>query len=127
MLAKRKKRRDSGTRSRVSKGPLRDREHLARVLQAGVCYACAGHRFVEAHHIRECFPRTMGVRIGDDKVVPLCPYCHARLHQNSRTFWKCPQQMVIEYAAALYAETLSLRSKANTKSSVAALQPRREG
>ncbi len=120
-----KKRRDSGTRSKVSKGPLRDPEHLARV-RRHACVTCRLRVEIEAHHIRECFPRTMGKRIGDNWVVPLCRWCHIDVHGMSRTFWHNAQVAAIPLAATLYAETLSLRGKAKSKSSVA-LQPRREG
>ncbi len=125
MLTKRKKRRDSGTRSKVSKGPIRDPEHLARVrtLRCWICYSPSIP--TEAHHIRECYPRTMGVRVGDDKVLPLCDVCHRMVHRNSRTFWTQPD-VTRGTAARMYVETLSLRGKAKSKSSVA-LQPRREG
>ncbi len=39
------------------------------------------------HHIRECLPRTMGVRVSDKFIVPLCERCHTQLHAGSRTFW----------------------------------------
>ena len=108
MLRKRKAKRDSGTRSRVTKGPARDAQHLAKVRALG-CFACNAQA-VEAHHIRECYPRTMGKRIGDDKVVPLCKSCHAELHAHSRTFWQDTKGSVIAFAEALYAETLRRRN-----------------
>jgi hypothetical protein len=113
MIRKRKAKRDSGTRSRVSKGPIRDPKHLARVRDLKCC-ECHTPPPSEPHHIRECYPRTMGVRVGDDKVIPLCRACHAELHANSRTFWDDRQRKVRDHAQMLYAETLSLR--ANPKS-----------
>ncbi len=121
-----KKRRDSGTRSKVQKGPIRDADHLARV-RTLPCAVCQWPPPNQAHHIRECFPRTMGVRVGDDKVLPMCEGHHRIVHSISKLFWFSMRMKAAPIAAALYAETLSLRGKANTKSSVAALQPRREG
>ncbi len=111
-LRKRKPKRDSGTRSKVSKKPLRDPEHLARV-RTKRCWSCFAAQGTEAHHIRECYPRTMGRRIGDDKTIPLCSPCHIALHRRSRTFWQGSKDSVVSYAAALYVESLSLRGEAN--------------
>lgn len=94
-------------RSLVSKKPLRDAEHLARV-RTLYCHICGGTP-CHAHHIRECLPRTMGVRVGDDMVIPLCPPCHTHLHDNGGTVWDYPES-IVKKAAALYAETLKLRS-----------------
>ncbi len=122
MLRKAKKRRDSGTRSKVSKGPIRDPEHLTRVRGLN-CMGCHAPGPSEAHHIRECYPRTMGVRVGDNKVIPLCRLCHRSIHETGQ--WATPD-IARANAAEYYAETLSLRGKAKSKSS-SALQPRREG
>ncbi len=111
MLRKAKKRRDSGTRSKVQKGPIRDAKHLDRVRRLN-CRGCHAPGPSEAHHIRECYPRTMGVRVGDDKVIPLCPLCHRSIHETGR--WATPDVARAD-AAAYYAETLRLRE---------ALQPR---
>ncbi len=115
MLRKKKPKRDSGTRSAVTKGPLRDPEHLARVRTLKCC-ECHTPPPTQAHHIRECFPRTMGVRVGDDRVIPLCQACHAELHANSRTFWDDRHRAVRDHAQVLYRTTLSLRGEANPES-----------
>ena len=106
----------TSSRSRVSKKPLQDLAHRRRVNGAH-CLVCNWPPPSESHHIRECFPRTMSRRIGDDKVVPLCtstvsrPGCHENLHKYSRRFWIALKLDPVPVAAALYAETLALRSK----------------
>ena len=96
-------------KSKVTKGPLRDPEHLARVREQP-CEMCSFNGSLsEAHHIRECFPRTMGKRIGDDKTIPLCATCHRMLHRNSRDFWGLPERAVTR-AAMLYDATLKARA-----------------
>jgi len=79
------KRKAAGTRSRVSKKPWECKAYRDYVKVRG-CLVC-GRAAVEAHHIREKFPRTMGRRISDAWVVPLCQADHAELHRHSRTFW----------------------------------------
>lgn len=97
-------------KSAVAKGPIRDRAHRARVA-SHPCLIC-GMTLVQAHHLRECFPRTMGVRIGDDKVVPLCSAHHAELHLvNHERFWARHHINARAIAKALYAETLRLRER----------------
>ena len=98
----------------MSKRPLKDVAHRDRV-KALPCLLCGGFMgdgLNDAHHIRECFPRTMGRRKGDDILVPLCRAAHNLLHTHSRTFWEDYAQLdPVPIAAALYAETLTLRSK----------------
>ncbi len=121
MLRKTKKRRDSGTRSKVSKGPARDEKHLARV-RASPCLACAtswGDFPNEAHHIRCIGPRTMGKRVSDYLTVPLCKRHHAKLHtMNEADFWiVCNVQ---------YRRWIAGFSEFG-RAAIEALQPRREG
>lgn len=73
-------------KSAVDKGPWRSQPYISYVRTTFPCLTCqrpAQH----AHHIRECLPRTMGVRVSDKYVVPLCERCHAALHARSSTFW----------------------------------------
>lgn len=89
---------------KVKKGPLQDRKHMVRVAQQP-CLIC-GLTFVQVHHIRECYPRTMGVRVGDDKTVPLCVMHHAELHMsNNVSFWKRYRIDAKQWARKFYAET----------------------
>lgn len=112
-------------RSLVSKGPARDEAHLDRV-RSLPCYVCGyGSEPSEAHHIRECYLRTMGVRVGDDKVVPLCSTCHRMLHRNSRHYWSFPDVVRLE-ASILYAETLRLRNDAQESRTSKPLQNKPE-
>lgn len=82
------------TRSRVSKGPARSPEHLALVRQE----KCLLHRdmwapcygAVQAHHCRHLKGRTLGKRVSDFFVTPLCVRHHILLHEggNEDRFWQ---------------------------------------
>jgi hypothetical protein len=91
MLRKKKKpKRDSGTRSRVRKGPVRDEKHLEKVRECG-CLAGGNHcvPLIHAHHVRLGL-RTMGVRKSDYLTVPLCDWHHRLLHEvygSEQKFW----------------------------------------
>ncbi len=126
MLAKRKKRRDSGTRAKVSKRPARDEKHL-RSVRSEPCMVCFAAD-VQAHHCRHLSPRTMGVRKSDHVVVPLCIRCHATLHSmKEENYWR--MQWVLHGERAKpenWIKVFAARGEAKSKS-VAALQPRREG
>ncbi len=75
----------TNSRSRVKKGPVRSKSHLARVREQP-CLIC-GRDGVEAHHAR-VGDRTMGVRKDDTRAVPLCPSHHAELHKGlEEAFW----------------------------------------
>lgn len=74
------------SRSRVKKGPMRSKTHLARVREQH-CLACNWPGAVQAHHLRLGL-RTMGVRKADNLAVPLCHLCHAKLHSSKEEwFW----------------------------------------
>jgi len=73
------------TRSRVSKKPWECKAYRDHVKQLP-CLVC-GVPAVDAHHIRETLPRTMGRQVSDVWVVPLCRAHHTDLHNHSRTFW----------------------------------------
>jgi len=76
----------TNSRSRVSKKPWESKSYRDWVKANNYCLICYGAAH-EAHHVRECLPRTMGVRVSDKWVVPLCLTHHNDLHQHSRTFW----------------------------------------
>jgi hypothetical protein len=71
--------------SAVDKAPWRSPAYRAHV-RTKPCLGC-GMNAAHAHHIRESFPRTIGVRISDKYVIPLCEPCHTELHKNAVTFW----------------------------------------
>ena len=73
-------------RSAVDKRPWTSEAYKTYVRTEFACLTC--RRPTEhAHHIRECLPRTMGLRVSDKYIVPLCERCHTELHARSRTFW----------------------------------------
>ncbi len=81
------------TRSAVKKGPARSDDHLAMVrrMPCVICRLCgtpAAHCGPsEAHHARELFPRTMGVRISDYLTVSLCTQHHTDFHKTNNISW----------------------------------------
>lgn len=92
--------------------PIRDRAHMARVAEQRCLICQMPHP--QAHHIRECFPRTTGVRIGDDKTVPLCVTHHAELHtMNNAKFWARYRIDPVKWAGEFYLETLAMRGHWN--------------
>ena len=94
--------------SAVDKGPIRDRAHMARLAQMP-CVVC-GTAYVQVHHIRECLPRTMGVRVGDDMTLPVCVLHHAEIHAtNTDALWRRMRIDAPALAAKLYAETVRER------------------
>lgn len=97
--------------SAAAKGPIRDRAHLHRVA-THPCLIC-GQPYVQAHHPRECHPRTMGVRIGDDTCVPVCVLHHAEIHAtNTDALWRRHRIDPKKWARDFYAETLKMRGDA---------------
>jgi len=72
---------------RMSKGPWRSPAYRKEIRSLW-CLTC-GTGAEEAHHVREMLPRSMGVRVSDEYVVPLCRKCHVELHKvNNATFWE---------------------------------------
>ena len=76
----------AGTRSKVSKKPWECKAYRDYV-KSFPCIVC-GCFGVDAHHIRETLPRTMGRRVDDVWCVALCRAHHDYLHKTSKTFWK---------------------------------------
>lgn len=79
-------------RMKVAKGPARSPSHLARVRQEPCLVpwmTFSGCQPVEAHHVRCIGPRTMGKRVSDFIVVPICRAHHQILHSmNEESFWR---------------------------------------
>ncbi len=94
-------------KSAVTKGPLRDPDHLARI-RTLPCIV-SGTLGVDAHHVRIGL-RTMGVRKSDARAVPLSRIKHNELHSMKEdAFWEMHGIRPLEIAFKLYAETLRLR------------------
>ncbi|HEY5411662.1 MAG TPA: Rad52/Rad22 family DNA repair protein, partial [Caulobacteraceae bacterium] len=66
---------------------LRDRDHL-RFVSARPCLVC-GRTGAQAHHLRFCQPRAMGLKVSDEWTVPLCFTHHRALHDvgNEEAWW----------------------------------------
>ena len=75
----------TNSRSRVKKGPWRSKAYRNAVKEQP-CIVCLSPS-VEAHHIREMLPRTMGKRVGDEWCVPLCSRHHRDLHKWGHADW----------------------------------------
>jgi hypothetical protein len=132
MLRKAKKRRDSGTRSRVSKRAIKDAEHLAYV-RRNPCIVCYSDPRIfpkepyvlgwpaisDPHHCRKLDQRRGLLPRHDALTVPLCRYHHKAMDGDEREYWKA---LGIDPAASIAAfseegrkaiEALSLRGEAN--------------
>ncbi len=143
MLPKKKKRRDSGTRSKVKKGPIMSEAHLDRIraMECIVTGAVVSRSddgrmsFVIAHHLRGLFLRTMGKRITDFLVVPLLSEEHddypgsLHKHGDEADWWKLkrrdPLAWLQKTLPAMYPEGHPGVTQA--LAAIEALQPRREG
>ncbi len=95
MIRKKKSpKRDSGTRSRVSKKPWKSREHLNRVKAHGCLMAHRGSDMqrwcngpIDPHHCRKLLPSGLLPR-SDALVVPLCRLHHGMMDGDERKRWK---------------------------------------
>ena len=110
-------------KSAVSKGPARDKEHLAfiRSLSCCVCHRSGS----QAHHVRSIGPRTMGKRVSDYLTISLCRQHHATLHSmNEGDFWtSCnlsPARWIATVSAEGKAEIAALNGAASNQSKVRA-------
>ena len=61
------------------------RSNYTELCRASECIIC-GKRPVDFHH----FPKTKGAGADDDKVIPLCRWCHTQFHQ-------APKEMLWEH------------------------------
>lgn len=68
-------------------GRLRDKKYLQHIaaLPCLICNRPAG----TAHHLRRAEKNAMGMKVGDNWVVPLCDEHHKKLHSvgNEDIFW----------------------------------------
>ena len=95
--------------SSVDKGPIRDGNHMGRVAGQRCLICQLAHP--QVHHIREALPRTMGVKVGDDMTVPVCPTHHMEIHAtNNMAAWDRYGIDPLAWAKKFYAETLRTRS-----------------
>lgn len=71
----------------VGKGPVKDPAYVEFIGSLSCCVCDAQqltqNLLTEAHHARECFERTMGLRIGDHCCVPLCIAHHQDAYPRS--------------------------------------------
>jgi len=66
------------------------RTDYSELCRASECIIC-GKRPVDFHH----FPRTKGAGADDDKVIPLCRWCHSSFHQD-------PKAMLWEHRVKIF-------------------------
>ncbi len=90
---------------------VRDKKYLAHVRQLP-CLACRTHWCGDAHHITYAEPNAMGMKVGDNWVVPLCRSCHQMLHANGneRKYWEIVDRDPIEWAERFWKEWNDERS-----------------
>jgi hypothetical protein len=67
---------------------IRDKDHLRYVAEQP-CLVC-GRSPSQAHHLRHTQPRTLGRKVSDEWVVPLCASHHRSLHDvgNEMEWWQ---------------------------------------
>lgn len=65
---------------RIKPKRLQDKRHLHFV--AGLACCCCKRKPVQCHHLLRGPVRGIGLRAGDDQVIPLCPECHQKLHHS---------------------------------------------
>ena len=71
----------------LKKERIRDAKHLQRIREME-CLGC-GDTPCDPAHIRAWHEGGMGLKPGDDLVVPLCRACHERQHRHGeKTFWQ---------------------------------------
>ena len=86
---------------------VRDQKYLQLVRQEP-CLLCG--KVSEAHHIMYAEPRGVGLKVGDNWVVPICHIHHMQIHHygNERKWWILQGINPIEWAEnkwRLYNET----------------------
>lgn len=62
-------------------------EAYLRHVRGHPCLVCGRHG--EAHHVNTAMERGVGLKVGDNWVVPLCHGCHMALHRfgDEKTWW----------------------------------------
>ncbi len=109
-LRKAKKRRNSGTRSRVSKRAIKDALHLAYV-RRNPCILCATDPRIypkepyvlgwaavsEAHHCRKLVQSKGLLPRHDALTVPLCSFHHKSVDGDERRLWDLCGNIHIEW------------------------------
>ena len=79
----------SGTTTQITKTRrIRNKDHL-RYVASQPCLICR-RKPSEAHHIRYAEPTAIGMKVGDNWTVPLCPVHHRALHDhgNEEDWWR---------------------------------------
>jgi hypothetical protein len=84
---------------------IRDKAHLAFVA-AQPCLVCQGSP-CDAHHLKFAQPRSLGHKVSDEFVVPLCRDHHQQLHLqgNETAWWANLQIMPLQAAKELWETT----------------------
>lgn len=102
-LPKRKKRERSGIRD--DDGPIRCPSHLKWVRGHECCAIskpihCEGR--IEAHHLQSfrAIEGGMGMKVGDDKAVPLCNFHHWDIHAVGQPLFEKTYRLSLEATAA---------------------------
>lgn len=67
---------------RIKKGRVKDEKHLANVRQMPCC-CCGAPSPSQPHHLRRAPGTGMGLKAGDNWVIPLCYLCHDEIHHVS--------------------------------------------
>ena len=89
---------------------LRDKPHLEFVASEP-CLVC-DRKPCHAHHIRFAQPRAMGMKVGDEWVVPLCFTHHRLLHEagNEADWWAKQRIDPLEVAERLWRDSRGIQA-----------------
>lgn len=83
--------------------PIRNKAHLefVRTLPCIACFALPS----QAAHVRSAKNSGMGVKPGDDKILPCCAECHARQHSIGQPRFFGDVNRALELANVLWLMT----------------------
>ena len=87
-------------------------KHLGHV-RSLPCLLCFYAPPSDPHHIQYAEEKSLGSKVGDQYVVPLCRACHNNLHQSGigeLLFWSMQGIDPLEQAEKIYAESPAKKS-----------------
>ena len=75
-----------------------------KFIRALPCCVCGAGNLTEAAHISHGGNKGVALKTGDDRIVPLCFWCHRRQHQRPEIeFWEGRIEQAIDLAESLFA------------------------
>ena len=65
--------------------PYRNKAYLKWVREQP-CLVCYSPMDTQAHHIKGLLLSGMGIKGDDSAVIPVCPTCHSKIHEDSNFY-----------------------------------------